>query len=141
MVKLMPSRNIDDLTPDTAAKCRAFIGACKDVGIDVIITSTVRSNQEQAVLYAQGRTAPGNRVTNAGPGHSFHNWHVAFDFVPIVAGKAIWDDAKVWNSCGAIAESVGLEWGGRWKMRDKPHCQNAQGFTIDDFMMHKANVK
>ena len=33
-----------------------------------------------------------------------------------------------------IAESVGLEWGGRWtKFIDKPHCQYTGGLTIAQF--------
>lgn len=138
---MINSREISDLTPDTAEKCRAFAAACFRMGIDVLITSTYRDAESQALLYAQGRTAPGQRVTNAAPGKSMHNHKVAFDFVPVVAGKAVWSDHKVWNACGAIAESCGLEWGGRWKAVDKPHCQNTQGFTIDDFLRGKAAVK
>ena len=138
---MINSRDIDDLTPDTSEKCRAFVAACFRMGIDVLITSTYRDSESQALLYAQGRTAPGQRVTNAGPGKSMHNHKVAFDFVPVVAGKAVWNDHKAWNACGAIAEAVGLEWGGRWKAVDKPHCQNTQGFTIDDFLRGKAAVK
>ena len=79
-----------------------------------------------------GRTGPGNKVTNAGPGQSWHQHKVAFDFVPVVAGKAVWDDAKLWATCGAIARECGLEWGGSWKFTDKPHCQNTQGKSIND---------
>lgn len=128
----MPSRSIDDLIPRTADKCRRFVSACFDAGIGVIITSTYRSQDEQDALYAQGRTKPGKRVTNAK--ESYHTFRVAFDFVPIVNGKAVWDDAKVWTRCGALAESVGLEWGGRWVgFADKPHCQDTGGFTIAQY--------
>lgn len=127
---MINSRKIEDLTPDTQVKCRRFVALCAKAGVDALITSTYRDNDSQAVLYAQGRTGPGNKVTNAGPGHSWHNYRVAFDFVPIVAGKAIWDDAKMWATCGAIARECGLEWGGDWKFKDKPHCQNVQGATI-----------
>ena len=129
---MINSRKIEDLTPDTQAKCRNFEELCSLANIDVLITSTYRDNESQAVLYAQGRTGPGKKVTNAGSGHSWHNHRVAFDFVPIVAGKAIWDDNKLWATCGAIANECGLEWGGNWKFSDKPHCQNTQGKTIQD---------
>ncbi len=128
---MINSRRIEDLTPATAAKCSAFINACAAVGIDIIITSTYRDAESQNALYAQGRTAPGRKVTNVAGGDSFHNWKVAFDFVPIKGGKAVWDDDDLWERCGSLAESVGLEWGGRWKrFVDKPHCQNTGGMTI-----------
>ena len=134
---MINSRDPADLTPDTRAKCAAFIVACRDLGIEALITSTYRDNECQASLYAQGRTVPGKRVTKAGPGKSFHNHKCAFDFVPIVAGKAVWNDAILWELCGKAAEKVGLEWGGRWDFVDKPHCQNAQGATIAQLMAGK----
>lgn len=136
---MINSRKIKDLRLIPAAKCRAFIVACAAVGIDVIVTSTYRDAESQDALYAQGRTAPGKKVTNARGGDSFHNWRCAFDFVPIINGKAIWNDAALWDRCGDIAESVGLEWGGRWtNFTDKPHCQYTAGLTIAQY---KAGVE
>ena len=78
---------------------------------------------------------PGKKVTNAKPGMSFHNHRCAFDFVPIVNGKAQWSDAALFEQCGAIAESVGLEWAGRWKsFKEVAHCQLSQGHPISYFM-------
>ena len=35
-----------------------------------------------------------------------------------------WDsDADVWTQIGAIGESVGLRWGGRWEQRDLGHFE------------------
>lgn len=128
----MPSRNIDDLHPKVAVMCRSFIKECHEAGIDVIITSTYRSNQEQNALYAQGRSKPGKRVTNAKAGQSWHNYRCAFDFVPIVNGKAQWNDTATFEKCGKIAESCGLEWAGRWagRMREMAHCQYSGGLTM-----------
>ena len=127
---MINSRDIKDLTPDTRAKAIKFKAKCLAAGIDALITCTYRDNECQADLYAQGRTKPGKRVTKAGPGHSYHNYRLAFDFVPLVAGKAIWNDDKLWSQCGAIAQECGLEWGGNWQFTDKPHCQNTQGRSI-----------
>jgi len=136
---MINSRRIDDLLLIVAAKCRAFIDGCAKEGIDVIITSTYRDAESQNALYAQGRTLPGKKVTNVRGGDSFHNHRCAFDFVPVVGGKAVWNDDKTWERCGAIAEKVGLEWGGRWvKFPDKPHCQATGGLTIAQL---KAGVK
>lgn len=127
------SRDIDDLLPVVAEKARAFVTACRAAGIEVIVTSTLRDHASQAALYAQGRTAPGKIVTRAKPGQSWHNHACAFDFVPIVNGKAMWNDAKAFESCGIIAESLGLEWAGRWKrMRELAHCQYTGGLTLAD---------
>jgi peptidoglycan L-alanyl-D-glutamate endopeptidase CwlK len=127
---MINSRSLDELTPDTKVKCEAFIAGCLADGIDVLITSTYRDNDSQAAIYAQGRTTAGSIITNAGPGHSMHNYRVAFDFVPIISGKCVWNDAYTWQRCGDVAKRVGLEWGGDWKFQDKPHCQNAQGHSI-----------
>jgi peptidoglycan LD-endopeptidase CwlK len=129
------SRAIDDLRPGTAEKCRRFIEECDKAGIDVIITSTLRDTESQNALYAQGRTAPGAKVTNVKGGHSFHNYGVAFDFVPVVNGKAVWDDGDLWTRCGYIGEQCGLEWGGSWdSFVDKPHMQDTGGFTIAQYL-------
>ena len=136
---MINSRKIEDLRLIPAAKCRAFIAACAKVGIDVLITSTYRDAESQNALYAQGRTTPGKKVTNARGGDSFHNHRVAFDFVPVVGGKAVWNDDATWKRCGEIAESVGLEWGGSWeKFPDRPHCQYTAGITIAQY---KAGVE
>lgn len=135
------SRNIDDLHPAVARMCREFVKRCDEAGIDVIITSTYRSNEEQAALYAQGRTKAGPRVTNAAPGQSWHNWRCAFDFVPMVNGKADWNNIMTFGKCGEIAESVGLEWAGRWrKFKELAHCQFTGGNTLAMFQEGKADM-
>lgn len=131
---MINSRKIEDLHPKVADLCREFIKKCGEAGIDVIITSTYRDNESQAALYAQGRTKAGPTVTNAGPGESFHNYRVAFDFCPIVNGKCDWYNTITFRKCGEIAESIGLEWAGRWvHMKEMAHCQLSQGLTIADF--------
>ena len=49
------------------------------------------ASDEQAKVYAQGRTAPGKIVTHAKPGHSNHNFGVAFDVGIFVGGQYIDD--------------------------------------------------
>ena len=126
------SRKITDLHPKVAHLAKQFIAKCKEHKIDVIITSTYRSNKKQAELYAQGRTVPGKKVTNAKPGNSYHNYRLAFDFCPIFNGKAQWNDTATFTKCGEIAESLGLEWAGRWKkFKELAHLQYTQGLTIE----------
>ena len=136
---MINSRSLSDLNPKVAAMCSEFINSCKKNNIDIIITSTYRDAESQNALYAQGRTLPGKKVTNAKAGQSFHNWRVAFDFVPIVGGKAIWNDDTLWTKCGEIAEGIGLEWAGRWKtFKETAHCQYTGGLTLADFQAGKS---
>jgi len=133
------SRKIEDLNPVVQLRARALLNAAKDAGIDLIITSTYRTAEQQAALYAQGRTKPGVIVTNARPGESYHNWQCAFDVVPLRNGKPIWgtsgEDGMLWRKIGELGESVGLEWAGRWtgKLREMAHFQYTGGLTIADF--------
>lgn len=121
---MINSRKLEDLRDGTRAKAEKFVRQCASVGIDVLITSTYRDNESQGALYAQGRSTPGPRVTNARPGESFHNYRIAFDFVPIVAGKAQWNDEKTFTRCGEIGEACGLEWAGRWRsFKEMAHFQ------------------
>lgn len=131
----MPSRKIEDCHPELQFKLRRFLDLCARSKIDVLITCTFRSPQEQAELYAIGRDKPGKIVTNARPGTSRHNFMIgnkpaskAFDFVPMRHGKPVWstagDDMKLWEACGKIGESVGLEWAGRWvRFKEMAHFQ------------------
>lgn len=135
---MINSRNVSDLHPKVAILCREFIDKCTTEGIDIIITSTYRDFASQQALYNQGRTAPGKKVTNAKPGQSFHNYRVAFDFAPQVNGKIPWNDVALFTKCGEIAESVGLEWAGRWKkFKELAHCQYTNGLTLKDFQSGK----
>lgn len=135
---MINSRSLSDLNPKVAAMCSEFINRCKAQHIDILITSTYRDAESQNALYAQGRTAPGKKVTNAKGGQSYHNWKVAFDFCPIVNGKPNWNDVALYTKCGEIAEGVGLEWAGRWKtFKELAHCQYTGGLTLHDFQQGK----
>lgn len=142
---MINSRDIDDLSPLVAKKCRDFIADCKAQGIDILITSTYRDNDSQNALYAQGRTTPGNKVTNAKAGQSYHNYRCAFDFVPMRHGKPVWGtkgvDGILWERVGGIAERAGLEWAGRWtRFKEMAHAQYTGGLTLADLQAGKAVV-
>lgn len=135
---MINSRKIDDLHPKVAEMCRKFIAKCEAQGIDVLITSTYRDAEAQNELYAQGRTKPGKIVTKAKAGQSFHNWRVAFDFVPLLYGKPAWNDTALFTRCGEIGESVGLEWAGRWvRFKELAHFQYTGGLRLADFQSGK----
>jgi len=135
---MINSRDIKDLHPHVRTLVERFLAKCAEEGIDVIITSTYRDMESQAALYAQGRTTPGKIVTNAKAGQSWHNYRLAFDFCPIINGKAQWSDTKLFTRCGEIAESVGLEWAGRWKsFKELAHCQATAGLKLADLQAGK----
>lgn len=114
---------IDKLHPKIQPMALDFIAKAKTAGIEIKITAGLRTFDDQQKLYNQGRTTAGKIVTKAKPGQSFHNYGLAIDIVPIVKGKATWDDESLWQKLGVIGESAGFEWGGRWKFVDKPHFQ------------------
>ena len=106
---MINSRNLDDLLPPVKQRVEQFIAKCEEQGIDLIITSTYRDIESQNALFAQGRTAPGNIVTNAKGGESYHNFRCAVDVVPIVNGKPDWNGAHpVWKQVGEIGKTCGL---------------------------------
>lgn len=123
------------LMPTLQDKARQFISDCRKGGFDILITQGLRTFDEQAKYYAQGRTASGNIVTNAKPGESWHNYGCAIDIVPLSAiGKADWDSSHpIWQKAADIGEFLGLVWGGRFKsIKDKPHFELTRGLTIHE---------
>jgi peptidoglycan L-alanyl-D-glutamate endopeptidase CwlK len=141
------SRSLDDLHPHVKMLCEKHLVLCRDAGIPCTVTFTFRSIATQNGLYAQGRTKPGKRVTNAKGGESFHNYGLAYDLVPTeLLKKANWGDNardqettnKIWKEVATLGKSIGLEWGGDWKsIKDRPHFQWTNGLTIHDLQAGK----
>ena len=131
--------DIKNLHPVLQTLTDKFIKACASKGIVVGITQGFRSIEYQNGLYAQGRTKAGRIVTNCRGGQSPHNYGLAFDFCIYENGKIDWDSRnKKWALAGAIGESLGLEWGGRWKQFvDLPHLQFMFGLTISQLQKGK----
>lgn len=134
----MASRSLSDLHPIARERCLKWIDACKKAGIDVLVYCTYRDAKEQDELYAKGRTTPGPKVTNARGGESIHQYRCAWDWVPLVAGKPQWNNSALYRQAGELAESLGIEWAGRWKsFKETAHCQVTQGLTLADFQAGK----
>jgi len=134
----MSSRDLNDLHPIIRAKCQAHIDACKAAGIDLLITCTYRTPAEQDALYAQGRAHPGPIVTNAKAGQSMHQYRLAYDCVPLVNGKAVWNttgtDGQMWHKIGELGKAQGLEWGEDWVgFHEMPHFQFTGGHPLAFF--------
>ncbi|MEF2968873.1 M15 family metallopeptidase [Paenibacillus sp. M1] len=105
-------------------------------GVPILITQGLRTIAEQDALYAQGRTKPGQIVTNARGGYSNHNFGVAIDFCLLMPdGKNVsWTVGKDWMGVVEIAKSLGFEWGGDWKsFKDYPHFEMCFGLTTAQY--------
>lgn len=99
---------------------------------EIRIVQGFRTFAEQTVLYAQGRTTPGKKVTNAKAGESMHNYGLAIDFALLIDDKEIswdlkkdWDGDKVadWMEVVKVFKDAGYTWGGQWKFTDNPHFE------------------
>ena len=114
---------IATLLPEVQPMARALVQKAAAAGITIKIISGLRTYAEQDALYAQGRTAPGIRVTNAKGGHSNHNFGIAFD-VGVFEGNKYLPDSPKYKAVGVLGADLGLEWGGNWKtLVDQPHFQ------------------
>ena len=141
---------VERLRPDMRPQFRAFFLAAWDAGHDVVATQADRDDAAQLVLWKQGRTTVGPKatpkrplgltVTNARTAwETPHGCRCAIDFAFLIGGKLVavapgvlhsWSESLPWAEVGAIAESVGLAWGGRWHSPDKPHVEHPDWRTI-----------
>ena len=114
---------IATLLPEVRPIARMLVQKASAAGIAIKIISGLRTYEEQNALYAQGRSAPGNIVTNARGGYSNHNFGIAFD-VGVFEGNRYLPDSPKYKAVGALGVDLGLEWGGSWKtIVDQPHFQ------------------
>lgn len=144
------STRIDDLSSDVRPKAWAFICALKTKSIPHVVTSTLRTTDEQAAYYAQGRRTlaevnalrikAGMHAITAGENgyivtncdgvtyKSNHQGGRALDVVPMsFRGWPEWpplSDPR-WKTIAAEGEAAGFSWGGRWTQPDAPHYEIA----------------
>jgi hypothetical protein len=114
-----------------------IIRTMEAMGYPVFVVEGLRTLERQQQLYAQGRSKPGRRVTNAdgvrnpsnhqakdtGYGHAVD---LAFVDNPLTPETVeTWDPTMPWSVFGEIATYHGCEWGGNWssKNTDRPHVQ------------------
>lgn len=100
--------------------------------ITPFITCSHRSNEEQDELYAQGRTRPGNIVTNAKAGQSAHNTNPAqaFDIAFKNSDGTLNWDTKLFMLFAEIIHTIDSKiiCGANWhSIKDYPH------FETDDW--------
>jgi len=115
--------------PELKARVLALIAALAHQGLDLVLTQGVRSAQQQAALYAQGRTRPGKIVTNCDGVRKVSNhqpkadgYGYAVDVAWRIHGEITWEGP--WDTLGKLATAHGLIWGGTWTtFPDRPHLE------------------
>jgi peptidoglycan L-alanyl-D-glutamate endopeptidase CwlK len=121
------SRRLDDLDPRFRPLAIELVARCVEAGIPVMIIDTLRTPEEH-----QANLAKGVSWTK----HSKHLDGLAIDICPYDVyqlhgpDKLQWNAGDpVWQKVGAIGESLGLRWGGRWKQKDMGHFESVAGST------------
>ena len=123
--------NIATLLPEVQPYARALVTKAAQNGITIKVISGTRTYDEQNDLYAQGRTKPGPKVTNAPGGYSNHNFGIAFD-IGVFEGSSYKDESPKYKAVGVLGMDLGLEWGGNWKtIQDEPHFQLRPSWAAD----------
>jgi peptidoglycan L-alanyl-D-glutamate endopeptidase CwlK len=107
-------RAIDTLDVGFQKQVRSWVNEMVTSRIEPLIYCGRRTMEEQAALFAKGRTSKGKIVTKARPGESYHNYGLAFDWVPLKRTAknadlwvANWDDETAF----CLGEHVGLSFG------------------------------
>ncbi len=120
---------LNGIHPILVAKVQKIQAAMAALGFPMKVVQGLRTADQQAELYASGRTKPGKIVTNCdgiklksnhqakddGYGHAVD---MAFDASDPFA------DSLPWDTYGACAKALGLVWGGAWiSLKDRPHIE------------------
>jgi len=136
----MASRDLGDLHPYMRELTQHLLARAERAGIPLTVICTSRSMDEQAALYAQGRSRPGPIVTDARPGYSYHNFGLAVDVVPTrLLTLRNWGETPnyreearaIWHQLGAIGVDIGLKWGGDFPtIKDRPHFEWSDGLSL-----------
>lgn len=107
------------------------------VGCHPVIDQTLRTFAESDALYAQGRTAPGEIVTQAKAGQSYHNYSLALDFHLVINGKDSWGVDHNWMKVVNIFKAHGFSWGGDFpgNFKDYPHLENRCGHNWRELLV------
>lgn len=151
-VRSKSAAKLSGLIPCVKAAAETLIERSFAAGVPIVITQGLRTFAEQNALYEQGRTKPGQIVTNARGGYSNHNFGVAIDFALLTNdGRSVsWDtridgdrDGKAdWNEVVAIAKVLGFTWGGDWRtFTDLPHFEMTFGLLTAEYRAGKCPTK
>lgn len=128
-------KKLQGIRPELADKVLLVLSVMATLGFPMTVTDGNRTEEEQRALYAKGRTAPGEIVTNTDGviKKSNHQGGRAVDCTFLDEdGDPFWPDygkwIQAWAAYGACAKALGLVWGGDWtSLKDKPHVELPKG--------------
>jgi hypothetical protein len=135
------------LHPKFAPLAQSFIEDAEGaLGITLCIVQGMRTFAQQQAIYDQGRTTPGNVVTKAKPGESYHNYGLAVDITPVVTSgpEQKFGTHLDWEydffKLVPFAEKYGITWGGLFPSPDRDHFENKFGHNWRDLLtLHNAS--
>jgi peptidoglycan L-alanyl-D-glutamate endopeptidase CwlK len=116
-------KNIKALVPEVQILARSLVHAADKMGITIKVISGFRTYEEQLAIYLQGRESlevvnPARKkagmgsidqeenkdvVTNAKPGHSNHNFQIAFD-IGVFEGKHYLRESPLYKAFAVFGE-------------------------------------
>ncbi len=119
------------VNPELAAKVTRLMDSLALENAIIKVTQGLRSWTEQEALWQKGRDALGNVVdrsqvvTDAAPGHSYHNFGLAVDVAPFDDSIPDWNlNHPVWKRIEAVGVSLGMTAGAEFRtFPDWPHFQ------------------
>ena len=122
MLSAISLQRLSEVHPELSRRASQFAQLMEAQGYPIQITQGLRSWAQQDALFAQGRTAPGPKVTNAPGGYSNHCFGIAIDVCPFDGPKPDWNVSHPdWQAILRIAPTVGLRDG--ISFRDEPHLE------------------
>jgi hypothetical protein len=139
-VEAKSASKLQGLNPIVRDAADKLIVAAYNRGVLIRIVQGLRTSEDQAAIYAQGRTTPGKIVSNAKPGYSFHNFGLAIDYCLMSddGRQVYWDTRRDadgdrtadWTEVAIEGKKLGFEWGGDWSgFKDYPHLEMTFGLT------------
>jgi peptidoglycan L-alanyl-D-glutamate endopeptidase CwlK len=124
------SRRLEDLRPNVrAAAVELMTRTSRVLGLELYVTCTLRTPEEQDELYEIGRSKPGKIITNARGGWSWHNYGLAVDFAVLHDGTITWD--APWDRIHDLADEIGFDARIPW---DMCHFQMTKGYRLEDLV-------
>lgn len=137
--------NLHPKVREDVTKCIEQAEAQFPSNMAIRVVQGLRTIEEQDALFAQGRTRPGNIVTRAKGGSSYHNYGLAIDFAILkdVDGNGTYetlswstvedfdkDGVKDWMEVVKVFKTNGWAWGGDFSsIKDNPHFEKTFGLT------------
>ena len=127
----VPDADLSKLAPKFREAIEAALAECIAKGYLAKVFEALRSQERQSHLYAQGRSRPGQKVTNASTNlTSWHGYGLAADVIHRTKGWAPGNNDRettAWfTAVAAIFKKHGCAWGGDWSSPDMPHVQWGQ---------------